>query len=118
MSKVINEIKDDVNFIKDHTLQPQWYKIFKVFMILGFLVGYCFLFGMLKTVIFFVTFISLSLVVHMVYRVKTRKWTRGWLDFVVTEEEGEPKATSIGGFYYTAVVINVLISLAISQVFG
>ncbi len=116
MSKVINEIKDDLNFIKSHTLQPQWYKVFKVFMILGFLVGYFYLFGILKTIIFFVVFILLSLVVHMIYRVNTDKWTRSWLDFVVTEENGEIKAERIGKFYYMAVVVNILISLWISQV--
>ena len=42
MKKLLKEIKDDLNFIKSHTLQPKWYKIFKVFMILGFLTGYLF----------------------------------------------------------------------------
>ena len=116
MSKVINEIKDDLSFIKSHTLQPQWYKVFKIFMILGFLAGYFYLFGILKTILFFVVFILLSLVVHMIYRVNTDKWTRSWLDFVVTEENGEIKAERIGKFYYMAVVVNILISLWISQV--
>ncbi len=116
MSKVINEIKDDLNFIKSHTLQPQWYKVFKVFMILGFLVGYFYLFGILKTILFFFVFILLSLVVHMIYRVNTDKWTRSWLDFVVTEENGEIKTERIGKFYYMAIVVNILISLVIGQV--
>ena len=116
MSKVKNEIKDDLNFIKSHTLQPQWYKVFKVFMILGFLVGYFYLFGILKTILFFAVFILLSSVVHMIYRVNTDKWTRSWLDFVVTEEDGEIKAERIGKFYYMAIAVNVVISLVISQV--
>lgn len=118
MSKVIDEIKDDVDFIKSHTLQPQWYKVFKVFMILGFLLGYYFLFGWLKTVLFFASFFTLAFVVHIVYRVKTEKWTRSWLDFEVIEVDGEVKADRIGKFYYTAIAINVLISLVTSQVFG
>jgi uncharacterized membrane protein len=118
MSKVVREIVDDLSFIRSHTLQPQWYKVFKVFLILGFLVGYYFLFGVLKTILFFVVFIILSLGVHMAYRVNTQKWTRSWLDFVVTEEDGEPKATSIGKFYYAAVIVNLLVSLVISQAFG
>ena len=116
MDKVINEIKDDLSFIKSHTLQPQWYKVFKVFMIFGFLAGYFYLFGIFKTIIFFVVFILLSLIVHLIYRVNTDKWSRSWLDFVVTEENGELKAERIGKFYYIAIVVNTLISLVISQV--
>jgi hypothetical protein len=52
MLKLLKEIKDDLNFIKSHTLQPKWYKSFKVFMILGFLGGHLFLFGVLKTIVF------------------------------------------------------------------
>jgi hypothetical protein len=115
MSKVINEIKDDLSFIKSHTLQPQWYKVFKIFMILGFLAGYFYLFGILKTILFFVIFILLSLIVHLIYRVNTNKWTRSWLDFVVAEENGEIKAERIGKFYYMAIVVNTLLSLVISQ---
>jgi hypothetical protein len=118
MSKMIKEIADDLKFIRSHTLQPQWYKVFKVFMILGFLVGYYFLFGMLKTTIFFTTFMLLSLAVHMIYRVNTEKWTRSWLDFVVVEEDGETRADRIGKFYYMAIIVNLLISLVISHVLG
>ena len=52
MKKLFREIKDDANFIKSHTLQPKWYKIFKVFLILGFLGGHLHLFGPLKTIVF------------------------------------------------------------------
>jgi hypothetical protein len=116
MSKVIKEIKGDLSFIKSHTLQPQWYKVFKVFMILGFLVGYFYLFGILKTIFFFVVFIFLSLIVHLIYRVNTNKWTRSWLDFVVIEENNEIKAESIGKFYYMAIGVNAIFSLFISQI--
>lgn len=52
MKKLLKEIKDDAIFIRSHTLQPKWYKIFKVFMILGFLGGHLFLFGPLKHLFF------------------------------------------------------------------
>lgn len=116
MIKLINEIKYDLNFIKTHTLQPQWYKVFKVFMILAFIIGYYFVFGLLKTIIFFTVFFILSFIVHMVYRVKTNRFSRSWLDFVVVEEENQIRAESIGRFYYMAIILNIVISLLISQV--
>ncbi len=116
MKKLLKEIKDDANFIKSHTLQPKWYKIFKVFMILGFLGGHLFLFGLLKTIVFSGVFFSLSLLIHLVYRVKTNKWTQSWLDFVLSEENDEIRAEKIGKFYYSFVIFNVIISLVASQV--
>lgn len=115
MSKVINEIKHDLSFIKSHSLQPKWYKILKVFILVGFLVGYYYLFGILKTVILFAIFIFLSFLVHLLYRAKTNNWKRSWLDFVVVEENSEIKAKSIGKFYYSSIVLNTILSLAISQ---
>ena len=116
MIKLINEIKYDLNFIRTHTLQPQWYKVFKVFMILAFIIGYYFVFGLLKTIIFFTLFFFLSFIVHMVYRVKTNRFSRSWLDFVVVEEENQIRAESIGRFYYMTIILNIIISLLISQV--
>jgi Ca2+-dependent lipid-binding protein len=115
MSKLLEEIKLDVNFVKSHTLQPKWYKVLKVFILAGFLVGYGFLFGLIKTTIFFAIFIFLSFLMHMLYRIKTNKWKRSWLDFVVVEENSEIKAKSIGKFYYSAVVLNAILALVISQ---
>ena len=115
MANLFKEIKHDANFIKSHTLQPKWYKIFKVFMILGFLAGYYFFFGTEKTLIFCGVFFSLSFGVHMVYRLKTNKFTQSWLDFIVVEVNGVGKPSSIGKFYYAAVVINILIGIMISQ---
>jgi len=114
--KLINEIKYDLNFIRTHTLQPQWYKVFKVFMILAFIIGYYFVLGLLKTIIFFTLFFVLSFIVHMVYRVKTNRFSRSWLDFVIVEEENQIRAESIGRFYYMAIILNIIISLLISQV--
>jgi len=115
MAKLLEEIRQDVKFVKSHTLQPGWYKILKVFILVGFLIGYYAWFGIMETLIFFASFIFLSFLVHMLYRVKTNKWQRSWLDFVVVEENHELKATSIGVFYYSAIVINALISLVISR---
>ena len=116
MKKLLKEVKDDANFIKSHTLQPQWYKIFKVFMILGFLGGHLHLFGPRKTIVFSGVFFSLSFLVHLIYREKTDKWQHSWLDFVVVDENGEPRPTGIGKYYYSAVFLNTLIALLVSQV--
>ncbi len=115
MVKLLDELKYDLNFIKSHSLQPKWYKILKVSIIVGFLAGYYYLFGISKTVIFFVIFIFLSFLVHLLYRAKTNKWKRSWLDFVVVEENNEIKAKSIGKFYYSSIVLNTILSLVISQ---
>jgi hypothetical protein len=116
MSKLLDEIKYDMSFMKSHTLQPRWFKVAKVFLLLGFLVGYTYLFGWIKTVLFLAVFIVLSLLVHLVYRVKTNKWKQSWRDFVVIEENGEMKTKRIGKFYYSAVIFNIILSLVISQV--
>ena len=116
MNKLVDELKYDFNFIKSHSLQPKWYKVLKVFILLGFLAGYYFLFGSIKTMIFFAVFILLSALVHLVYRVKTRKWKQSWLDFVVVEENNEIRAKSIGKYYYSAIVLNTILSVVISQI--
>ena len=116
MTKLLEEIKYDASLIKSHTLQPKWYKILKVFVLIGFLTGYCYLFGLARTAVFAAIFFFSSLLVHLLYRIKTDKWKQSWLDFVVTEENGEMKPTSIGKFYYTAVVFNAILALIISQV--
>jgi Ca2+-dependent lipid-binding protein len=117
MAKLLQEIKDDLNFIKSHTLQPQWYKVLKVFILLGFLAGYYLLFGFTKTVILFVVFMFLMLLVHLVYRSKTNKFRKSWLDFIVVESAEGVKAKSIGKFYYAAIIFNALCSIIISQLF-
>jgi hypothetical protein len=116
MSKLMNELKYDFDFIKSHSLQPKWYKVLKVFILLGFLVGYYFLFGLIKTTLFFAVFTLLSTLVHLIYRAKTRKWKQSWLDFVVIEEDNEISTKRIGKYYYSAIVINTILSLVISQV--
>ena len=116
MAKLIDELKYDLSYLKSHTLQPKWFKILKVFILLGLLIGYYSLFGMIATILFFVIFIFLSIVVHLTYRIKTNKFTKSWLDFVIIEENKELKTKRIGKFYYSAVVFNALLSFIISQV--
>lgn len=115
MAKLLEEIKVDLNFVKSHTLQPKCFKALKVFVLLGICVGYYRLFGSAKTVAFFVIFFFLMLLVHLVYRVKTKTWKKSWLDFVVVEENGDIRAKSIGKFYYSAVILGAILSLLISQ---
>lgn len=115
MSQLLREIKDDLRFIKSHTLQPKWYKSVKIFILAGLLVGYGYLFGVRKTTTFFCVFMLLSLGLHLLYRAKTNKWRRSWLDFVVIEENNQPRPASIGKFYYSAVVVNAVLALVISQ---
>ena len=98
-----------------HRVQPQWWKVFKVFLLLGLFTGFMYVFGWLKTLLFFTVFFSLSLLMHMVYRVKTQRWEKSWLDFVVSEVDGEQKPTSIGKFYYAAVAFNAILALLVSQ---
>jgi len=116
MGKLWEEIKFDANFIKGHQLQPGWYKVLKVFLILGFLVGYVMLFGWRKALIFCAVFFSLSLLVHLAYRINTKKYTQSWLDFEVMEENGERIPKKIGIYYYIAVITNLAIGLLVSQI--
>jgi hypothetical protein len=116
MSRLLEELKIDLKFVGSHTVQPRWYKVLKIFLLVGFLVGYGLLFGARKTLVFLGVFFLLSLVVHMVYRVKTDTWKRSWLDFAVVEEPGGPRPVGIGVYYYSAVVLNAVLSLIISQV--
>jgi hypothetical protein len=116
MTKLIDEIKYDLNFLKSHTLQPKWFKILKIFILLGFLAGYYFLFGLMATMLFFAAFIFLMLVVHFAYRIKTKKYTISWLDFVVIEDGGEQKPQRIGKYYYPAIIVNAILAFIICQV--
>ena len=115
MKKILNEISYDANFIKGHTLQPGWYKILKVFLLLGLIVGYYLIFGRNRTLVFFGCFFGLSLVVHMVYRIKTDKFTQSWLDFKVRDNNGQLEYQRIGLYYYLVVALNVIVSFVISR---
>jgi hypothetical protein len=115
MANFLDEIKQDVEFIKGHNLQPGWYKVLKVFILVGFSVGYAFFFGFPATLVFFTVFFFLSLVLHLVYRSGTNKWKRTWLDFVVVEDGDQIVAKHIGKYYYSAILINAVIATIISQ---
>jgi hypothetical protein len=118
VDKIFSEIKYDLNFIRGHTLQPRWYKILKVFLVLGFLGAYSWLFGGAKTLLFCGVFFSLSLVIHFLYRIKTGKFSHSWLDFKVELVDGVSRPTRIGPYYYLAVIANGLIAFLISQWLG
>ena len=116
LAKLFDEIRYDVDFVKSHTLQPKWYKILKVFILVGFLAGYSFVFGLTKTLLFLASFLILCTLIHLTYRSKTRKWTQTWLDFVVVQEHNTIKYKRIGKFYYSVILVSAIISLVISQV--
>jgi hypothetical protein len=116
MKKLLEEIKFDADFIKGHTLQPQWYKIFKVFLLLALIVGFVLIFGGLKTLIFFGVFFGLGLVLHMIYRINTKKFTQSWLDFKVEEVGGQLEYQRIGPYYYLIIGANGIIAFVLSRV--
>lgn len=96
-------------------MQPQWYKTLKIVLLAGFLVGYGYLFDLARVAVFLACFLLLSLAVHLVYRAKTQRFQRSWLDFVAAEKNGKPMAQSIGKFYHAAIVLNAILSVIISQ---
>ena len=115
---LVDEVRYDLNFVKSHTLQPQWYKIVKIIILTGFLIAYGLIFGLQKMLIFFGLFIILAAGVHMVYRVKTKKFTQTWMDFVVYQAGSEIKMKRIGIFYYSCVFLSVGVAIILSQVLG
>ena len=52
MRRLLEELKIDLKFIGSHSLQPRWYKILRVLLLVGLLVGYWFLFGPKRAVVF------------------------------------------------------------------
>jgi len=115
MTRLLDEIKTDLNFIKGHTLQPRWFKVLKVFVLLGAILGHYRLFGLARTAAFFAIFFFLMLLIHLLYRVKTNTFTKSWLDFQVVEENGQIRGKSIGLFYYSAIVLNAALAFLLSR---
>ena len=115
MGKIGEEIKYDLNFLRSHTLQPKWYKILKIFILLGFLLGFSFLFGLARTALFFACFVAFTLVIHFTYRIKTKKYTQNWLDFRL-EKDADGKPKRIGKYYYSAVILSAILSFLLSLV--
>ncbi len=115
MGRLPQAIGDDLRFVRSHSLQPKWYKILKVFILLGFLLGYWTFFGLKRTAVFLSAFLLLSLGLHLLYRAGTHGWKRSWLDFVVAEQDGEIRPQRMGIIYYLAIVLNAGLSVAASQ---
>ena len=107
---IIKEIKKDINFLKKHTLQPAWWKITKIFVLLGSLIIIFYIFGILKTIIWFSIVLILGLIIHFIYRIKTHTYTKSWMDFKVIKKEGKLTCGRIGFLYYTLVVSIFLIA--------
>ena len=59
-------------------------------------------------------FMWLTFLLHLAYRAGTHRFQKSWLDFKVIEEEGKPRAKSIGIFYYAAILTNAIIAALIS----
>jgi len=114
MRKLWNGIISDLRYIRDHELQPRWYKIFKVFLLLGGMITFFLVFGSRRTLVFFGCFFGLGLVMHMVYRINTKQFTQSWLDFIVEDVDGELKTKPIGIYYYLAVIIIMILSFLAS----
>jgi hypothetical protein len=117
MNSLLAAVKTDLSLVRSHTLQPEWYKRLKIFLLLGFLLGYGRAFGGRRALIFLGTFIGLSLGVHLVYRRQTHTWQRSWLDFRVTPPGASGAGTPprIGPHYYLAVAGNALLAVLVSQ---
>jgi len=114
MKRILNEIVYDAKFIKGHTLQPGWYKILKAVLLMAAVGSGYFIFGSQKTLAYAGTFFGLSLIVHLVYRKKTERFTKSWLDFIVTEVDGLQQYERIGLYYYLAVGVNLIIAYLVS----
>ena len=115
MDRVIGGLLYDLRFVRGHRLQPGWYKVAKVVVLVAAVVAYLLVFGSIKTAVFAAVFLLLSLVVHLVYRAGTDRYTRSWLDFRVREENGRMVPVSIGRVYYSVVAANAAIAVAASQ---
>lgn len=116
MARLLKEIKYDLNYIRGHTNQPGWYKVLKVFILAGVFAGFLYLFGIRRTVIFFIIFFILMGMVHLLYRVKTDRFTQSWLDFIVAEEDGQVRGKSIGIYYYASIVLSAVIAFLLSNI--
>jgi Ca2+-dependent lipid-binding protein len=114
MKNLFKEIAYDAEFVKGHKLQPAWFKVLKIFILLAVVVGFVLLFGWRRTLVFAVVFLLLMLVVHLVYRVNTRKFTRNWLDFVIVEDKEKNVRQGIGVAYYASILINAAVAFLVS----
>jgi hypothetical protein len=116
MKDLLDGISYDVKFVKGHKLQPAWYKILKIFILLAVICALVWFFGWKRAVVFIAIFFLLSLIVHMTYRIKTKKFTRNWMDFVIVEDKEKNIRQGIGALYYGWVILNAAIAFVISQI--
>jgi hypothetical protein len=105
---LIEDIKIDIQFLKGHTLQPTWWKIVKVFVLVGGFVIVYSIFGVSKTIIWISLILVFGGIVHLTYRIKTHTYTKSWMDFKVNEVEGKRTYGRIGLFYYSLVAFMFL----------
>ena len=118
MKNLFREIAYDAQFLKGHKLQPAWWKVAKVFILLGVIIGFVVLFGWQRAAVFVVVFMLLNLIVHMTYRIKTEKFTRNWMDFIVVADAQRGEKPSIGPLYYSWSLLNAVIAFLVSQAIG
>jgi hypothetical protein len=90
----------------------------KILVLAAALGAYVVLFGWARTAVLAGAFLLLSLAVHLVYRARTERFTRAWLDFRIEEVDGTVTPVGIGCVYYSAVAINAAVSVAVSQLVG
>ena len=114
---IINEFKKDISFIIHHKLQPKWFKLFKILLLLSVITFYFFFFGLLKTCIWLSTFVFSALVIHFLYRFKTQSYSKSWMDFQVKKTETGSEYKRIGLLYYSLVFISFIISTGIIFLF-
>ena len=112
-SQIVEEIVYDLKFIKRHTLQPKWYKYLKIFLLITGAILYYHFRGIANACQFFLCLIVLMTIVHFVYRGKTKRYTKSWLDFRVEHENGARKYHYIGIYYYLTILIACTLSYVI-----
>jgi hypothetical protein len=105
MILVNQEIKKDIDFLRKHTLQPAWWKIAKIFILVGGILTIWKIFGILKTIIWFSIILVLGSIVHFMYRIKTKTYQKIWMDFNVKEIDGKLTYGRIGMLYYSLVIL-------------
>ena len=114
MKRFLSELSYDLKFIKGHRLQPAWYKVLKVFILLGVIAAIAGFLGWRRALVFTAVFFCLSLVVHMTYRVKTETFTRNWADFIVVADAARNVRPGIGALYYSWSLVNAILAFAVS----
>lgn len=103
-------IKTDVNFLRTHTTQPEWWKIAKIFVLLSAVIAAGFVFNVWKAAVWFGIIVALTAVMHFTYRSKTHVYTKSWMDFKVKEVDGKLVYGRIGYMYYPLVAVIFIIA--------